>query len=110
MRNFVTVVSDNTGAGYKGLHALWQLDDDGDITKHGTAVVHRDDWGRFEVDTKETHPVFATAVGVGIGALLGVLAGPAGVAIDAASGAAIGAATGAVIGGAVDLNRSDTRQ
>jgi uncharacterized membrane protein len=110
MRNFVTVIFDNRGAAYKGLHALWQLDDDGDITVHGTAVVHRDDWGRFEVDTKETHPVFATAVGVGIGALLGVLAGPAGVAIGAAGGAAIGAATGAMIGGAVDLNRSDTRQ
>jgi len=54
MRNFVTVVFDNTGAAYKGLHALWQLDDDGDITVHGTAVVRRDDWGRFEVDTKET--------------------------------------------------------
>jgi hypothetical protein len=41
--------------------------------------------------------------------LLGAFAGPAGVAIGIAGGAAIGAATGAVIGGAVDLDRSDTR-
>jgi uncharacterized membrane protein len=118
MRNFVTVVFDDKRKAYKGLHALWELDDVGEITVHGTAVVHRDEWGYFEVDTKETHPVFATAVGIGIGALLGVLAGPAGVAIGAAGGAAIGAAggaaigaaTGAVVGGAVDVARSDTRQ
>jgi uncharacterized membrane protein len=102
MRNFVAIVFDHKETAYKGLHELWELDEAGDITVHGTAVVHRDDWGRFEVDTKETHPVFATAVGVGIGALLGALAGPA--------GAAIGAASGALIGGAVDLDRSDTRQ
>jgi uncharacterized membrane protein len=102
MRNFVTVVFDDRGRTYRGLHALWQLDDAGAITVHGTAVVHRDDWGRFEVDTKETHPAFATAVGVGIGALLGLLGGPAGVAV--------GAAAGAAIGGSIDLDRSDTRE
>jgi uncharacterized membrane protein len=110
MRNFVTVVFEDTGKAYKGLHSLWRLDEAGEITVHGTAVVHRDDAGRFEVDSKETHPVFATTVGVGIGALLGALAGPAGVAIGVAGGAAIGGATGAVIGGAVDLERSETRQ
>lgn len=102
MRNFVTVVFDDRGRAYRGLHALWQLDDASAITVHGTAVVHRDDWGRFEVDTKETHPAFATAVGVGIGALLGLLGGPAGVAV--------GAAAGAAIGGSIDLDRSDTRK
>jgi len=110
MRNFVAIVFDHKEQAYRGLHELWQLDEAEEITVHGTAVVHRDDWGRFEVDTKETHPVFATAVGVGIGALLGALAGPAGAAIGAAGGAAIGAASGALIGGAVDLDRSDTRQ
>ena len=109
MRNFVTVAFGDKGNAYKGLHALWQLDRAGEITVHGTAVVHRDDRGRVEVDSKETHPVLATAVGVGIGALLGALAGPAGVAIGIAGGATIGAATGAVIGAAVDMDRSDTR-
>lgn len=101
MRSFVTVVFDDTAKAYKGLHALWRLDDSGEITVHGAAVVHRDAWGHFAVDTKETHPTFATAVGVGIGVLLGALAGPV--------GAVVGAASGAVIGGAVDLGRSDTR-
>jgi uncharacterized membrane protein len=106
MRNFVTVVFDDTQKAYKGLHALWQLDEAGDITVHRTAVVHRDEWGHFRVDTKETHAVYATAVGVGIGALLGMLAGPAGVAIGAAGGAAIGATAGAVIGSAISMGRS----
>jgi uncharacterized membrane protein len=110
MRNFVTVVFQDKRKAYAGLHQLWQLDGAGDITVHGTAVVHRNDVGRFEVDTKETNPVLATSVGVGIGALLGVLAGPAGLAIGAAGGAAIGAATGAVIGGAMDWTRFETRQ
>ena len=109
MRNFIAVVFDDNAKAYKALHALWQLDDADAITVHGTAVVHRDQWGRFAVDTKETSPVFATAVGVGIGALLGALAGPVGVAFGAAEGAVLGATAGAVIGGLVDMNRSDTR-
>jgi len=109
MHNYIAVVFNNESSAYEGLHALWQLDDAADITVHGTAVVHRDYWGRFEVDTKETHPALATAVGVGIGALLGALAGPAGAAVGAAGGAAIGAATGGVVGVTTDLVRADTR-
>jgi hypothetical protein len=61
MRNFVTVVFAETGTAYAGLRALWQLDANGEVTVHGTAVVHRDARGHFKVDTKETYPVFATA-------------------------------------------------
>ena len=110
MRNYIAVIFDDTSKAYDGLHALWQLDNAGDVTVHGTAVVHRDDWGQIQVDSKETHPALATAVGVGVGALLGALAGPAGAAIGAAKGAGIGAATGGVVGVAADLNRADTRQ
>jgi len=101
MRNYVALVFENSSKAYEGLHVLWLLDSAGEITVHGTAVVHRDHWGQFQVDTKETYPALATAVGVGVGALLGALAGPA--------GAAIGAATGGVVGVAADLSRSDTR-
>jgi uncharacterized membrane protein len=109
MRNYVAVVFDDKNKAYEGLHRLWGLDGEGMITVHGTAVVHRTDWGQYQVDTKETHPALATAVGVGIGALLGALAGPAGAAIGAAKGAGIGAATGAAVGGGADLFRADTR-
>src|SRR5260370_12584214 len=88
----------------KVLHALWQLDDAAEVTVHGTAVVHRDALGNYQVDTKETHPALATAVGVGVGALLGLLAGPAGAPVRAGGGAAIGAATRDAGGVAAGLN------
>jgi len=109
MHNYIAVIFKDTSKAYKGLHALWQLDAEGIVTVHGTAVVHRDEWGEFQVDTKETHPALATAVGVGVGALLGALAGPAGAAVGAAGGAAIGAAAGAAVGIGADLGRADTR-
>jgi uncharacterized membrane protein len=109
MRNYIAVIFDGTRKAYKGLHALWKLDGDGEITVHGTTVVHRDDFGQFQVDTKETQPALATAVGVGIGALLGALAGPVGAAAGAAGGAAIGAAAGGVLGVGADMMRADTR-
>jgi uncharacterized membrane protein len=109
MRNYVAVVFDDVNKAYEGLHAIWALDGESVITVHGTAVVHRTNWGQYQVDTKETHPALATAVGVGIGALLGALAGPAGAAIGAAKGAGIGAATGAAVGGGADLYRAGTR-
>jgi uncharacterized membrane protein len=109
MHNYIAVVFDDTSKAYEGLHTLWQLDSDGEVTVHGTTVVHRDGWGQYQVDTKETHPALATAVGVGVGVLLGALAGPAGAAVGAAGGAAIGAATGGVVGLTADLARADTR-
>jgi uncharacterized membrane protein len=109
MRNYIAVVFDDTSKAYEGLHALWQLDDEMAITVHGTTVVHRNDWGEYQVDSKDTHPALATAVGVGIGALIGALAGPAGAAVGAARGAAIGAASGATVGAVADVARADTR-
>ena len=109
MRNYVAVVFADTAKAYEGLHALWQLDAESEITVFGTTVVHRNEWGAFQVDSKETYPALATAVGVGIGALLGALAGPAGAAVGAAGGAAIGAATGGVVGVTADMVRADTR-
>ena len=110
MRNFITAVFDSKAKAYEALQLLWRLDRTADITVHGTAMVHRDAFGRFQVDTKENHPALATAFGVGIGALLGALAGPVGIAIGTAAGAAIGAATGGVVGVATDVVRADTRE
>jgi len=109
MRNYISVVFDTSAKAYQGLHALWQLDATGDVTVHGSAVIHRDSLGQVQVDTKETNPGVGTAFGVGIGALLGALAGPAGAAVGAAGGAALGAATGGALGVAVDAGRADTR-
>jgi uncharacterized membrane protein len=107
MRNFVTVVFDTAGKAYDGQHALWQLDREGAITVHGTAVLHRDSLGRLVVDTDQTAPPFATALGAGIGALLGALAGPAGAAVGTGGGAAIGAAIGGTAGVIADADRAE---
>src|SRR5258708_34838411 len=96
MQNYMALIFNDTGKVYKALHALWQMDGQGDITVHGATVVHRNNWGEFQVDTKETEPAMATAFGVGIGALLGALAGPAGAAGGGAGGGGVrGAAGGA---------------
>ena len=107
MRNYIAVVFNGRSKAYDGLHELWALDGSDGVTIHGTAVIHRDDLGMIQVDTKETHPALGTGVGVAIGALLGMLAGPAGAAVGAAGGAAIGAATGGVVGVTADLSRAD---
>jgi uncharacterized membrane protein len=109
MRNYIAVVFNEKSKAYEGLRGLWSLDRAEEITVHGTAVVHRDAFGQFQVDTKETYPALATAVGVGVGALLGLFAGPVGIAVGVAAGAGVGAAAGAVVGGVVDLARADTR-
>ena len=107
MRNFVATVFETASKAYDGQHALWQLDREGAITVHGTAVVHRDSIGRMVVDTDQTDPPFATAIGACIGALLGALAGPAGAAVGAGGGAAIGAAVGGTAGLIADVDRAD---
>src|ERR1700746_2710431 len=106
MRNYIAVVFDDTTKAYEGLHALWQLDDEAAITVHGTTVVHRNDWGEYQVDSKDTHPALATAVGVGVGALLGALAGPAGAAFGAAGGAPTGAPPGGPVAAAAKFARA----
>lgn len=100
MDNYIAVVFPNDANAYEGLHQLWSLDGKGDVTVHATAVIHRNEFGKIDVATKETDTGLRTVVGVGIGALLGALAGPAGLATGAAVGAAagVGAATGGAIG------------
>lgn len=112
MRNFIGVVFDHEERAYEALHALWDLDHVGDVTVHGTAVVHRNRFGELRVDSKETRPAVGTAMGLGIGVLLGALAGPVGAAggaaASAAAGPTIGAAAGGLAGAVADLSRSDT--
>jgi len=72
MRNYIAAVFDDSRKAYEALRQLWDLDGRGDIAVHGTGVVHRDELGFIQVDTKETHPALGTAIGVGVGALLGL--------------------------------------
>ena len=105
---------------HDALKMIWKMDDTGDLTVHGAAVVRRDSHGFIDVASKHTDAGLRTAIGVSVGVLLGALAGPVGVAAGVASAAALSAGTavgvGAVAGGAVGLtadavksmDRSDT--
>ncbi|MBV8459396.1 MAG: hypothetical protein JO009_00740 [Candidatus Eremiobacteraeota bacterium] len=108
MDNYIAIIFDDDAKASSGLHELWALDNNGDITVHGAAVIHRDKNGYIEVATKRTDPGVRTAVGIGVGALLGALAGPIGVAAGVAGAAnvAVGAAAGvgAATGGAIGLS------
>ena len=107
MDNYVAIVFDSDEKAFQGLHALWGLDDANDITVHGAAVIHRDEFGHVDVATKDTDPGVRTIIGVALGALLGALAGPIGTAagIAGAAGIATGTAAGAgaAAGGLVGL-------
>src|ERR1700688_2562852 len=100
MDNYIAAVFDSDQKAFDALHEFWKLNDRGDITVHGTAVIHRDKHGFVDVATKETYPGLRTAAGVAIGALLGALAGPIGSAAGASVAAGTAAGIGAAAGGA----------
>lgn len=111
MDNYVAIVVDNDTQAFDALHAIWKLDNAGDVTVHGAAVIHRDKFGYTQVRTKDTDPGLRTVLGVGIGALLGALAGPigaaAGATVAAGTAAGIGAAAGGVAGLTADAVKTD---
>lgn len=118
MENYVGIVFNSDEKAFDGLHALWHLDDEGDITVHGAAVIHRDQFGHVDVATKDSDLGVRTIVGAGIGALLGALAGPIGSAagiagassIAAGSAAGIGAAAGGAAGLTADAAKAGERE
>ncbi|WP_019954954.1 DUF1269 domain-containing protein [Yoonia vestfoldensis] len=96
MNTYVAGVFSSEAKARAGLRKLWQLDEDGALTVHGAAIVHRDDMGHIHMSEQDSDVGMRTAIGVGIGALLGVFARPAGVTVGALTGAAVGAAADAV--------------
>lgn len=118
MKNYIAVVFSSDEKAHKGLRALWDLDDEGDLTVHGAAVIRRDAMGHIQVADRTTDLGMRTAIGVGIGALLGLIAGPVGVAAGFAGAATLGLGTavgvGALAGGAVgataDVVTEDRRE
>ena len=85
MDNYIAIVFDNEAQANEGLHRLWALDTEERITVHGAAVVRRNMNGFVEVATQETDPGARSAIGIGVGALLGALAKPG----DGDSGACV---------------------
>ncbi|MFC3180553.1 hypothetical protein [Cypionkella sinensis] len=96
MNTYIAVIFSSGDKAHAGLRKLWQLDDEGALTVHGAAVVRRDDMGHIRVADRNSDLGTRTAIGVGIGALMGVFAGPPGLVVGALAGAAIGATADAV--------------
>lgn len=107
MNTYIAVVFSSEMTAHEGLRALWRLDEDGALTVHGTAVVRRDDHGHIRVANRNSDLGTRTAIGVGLGALLGLLAGPVGVAAGIAGAATmsviVATGVGALAGGAIGL-------
>jgi uncharacterized membrane protein len=105
MNTYIAVVFSSDDKAHQALRKLWHMDDAGELTVHGAAVVRRDDMGHIRVADRYSDLGMRTAIGVGVGALLGLIAGPVGVAAGVAGAAALSVATaagvGALAGGAI---------
>lgn len=118
MKNYVAIVFSSDDKAHKGLRTLWDLVDTGEMTVHGAAVIRRDDTGHIHVADRSTDLGMRTAIGVGVGALLGLIAGPVGVAAGIAgaatlvTGAAmgVGALAGVAVGATADAVTENRRE
>ena len=95
MSEFVVMVFPDEQKAYAGLHALTELHTEGTVSVYATAVVRREPNGTLAIKQQSDDGPVGTALGMLVGALVGVFAGPVGVAA--------GVAGGAMLGGARDL-------
>src|SRR5271157_5879810 len=86
MDKMLVAVFETESSAFEGLDALRDLHGSGDITLYASAVVVKDKAGKFDVrQTADEGPV-GTAVGLVTGSLIGILGGPAGLALGASLG------------------------
>jgi uncharacterized membrane protein len=98
MNKMLVAVFNNEPAAYKGLKALKDLHDSGDITLYATSVIVKDLSGTVSVKQSADEGPVGTAAGLLTGALVGLLGGPV--------GAAAGAYVGGLAGLFYDVNQS----
>jgi uncharacterized membrane protein len=118
MNTYIAVVFSSDDKAHQALRKLWHLDEEGELTVHGAAVVRRDDMGHIRVADRNSDLGMRTAIGVGVGALLGLIAGPVGVAAGVAGAAAVSAVTatgvgalaGAAVGATADAVKETRRE
>ena len=102
MKSYVAIVFPTIGQAEYALEQLWKLNRDGNITVHGSLLVHRDAAGNFQTDDKRTLQGVRTVVGAGLGAIIGMLGGPAGIAAGAYAGGVAGMTADVIKGGEQD--------
>ena len=90
MDKMLVAVFETESSAFEGLEALRALHGSGDITLYASAVVVKDNAGKFDVRQEADEGPVGTAVGLVTGRLIGILGGPAGFAL----GASLGGLTG----------------
>ena len=98
MNKMLVAIFDREAAAYEGLSALKDLHRDGDISLYSSAVVAKDNTGKIELKQAADAGPVGTAVGLLTGSLIGILGGPAGMAL--------GASLGGLAGLVFDANKS----
>src|SRR4030095_1114312 len=98
MNKMLLAVFTNEADAYKGVNALKDLHNSGDITVYATSVIVKDRTGLVSAKQSEDEGPVGTAVGLLTGALVGLLGGPV--------GAAAGAYVGGLSGLLYDANQS----
>ena len=90
MERMLVVVFDNESKAYEGSRVLNQLDSEGSITIHAEAVIGKNNDGTLTVKQGEGDFPVRTVSGTAIGSLIGLLGGPAGLAVGALAGTMVG--------------------
>lgn len=90
MERMLVVVFDNESKAYEGSRALNQLDSEGNITIHAEAVIGKNNDGTLTVKQGDGDFPVRTVSGTAIGSLIGLLGGPAGLAVGALAGTMVG--------------------
>ena len=98
MDRMLVVVFDTEPKAYEGKKTLLQLENEGSIVVFAHAVIGKNAAGDVTVKQSDDPGPLGTLVGTSLGSLIGLLGGPAGLAI--------GAVTGLFLGSTADLNNA----
>ena len=90
MERMLVVVFDDEKKAYEGSRALNQLDGDGSIAIHAESVIVKKADGTAAVKQAEGDFPFRALEGTALGGLVGLLAGPMGLAVGAGAGLMVG--------------------
>ncbi len=101
MEKFVAIVFDSEEAAFNGVDALRDLHQNGELAVYAAGVIAKDASGHVEVKKTADEGPIGTALGLTLGAMVGVLAGPAAIASGAVAAGTAAAANAAVGGMAV---------
>jgi len=86
MDRMLVIVFDTESKAYEGKEALLALDDDGRISVYACVVISKNADGSTEVEQALDSGPVRTLVGTSLGSFIGLLGGPAGLAIGAVAG------------------------